>query len=210
MFTGIVDDVGVLRQVTDTPIGRQLVVACRYRDLVPGESVSVSGVCLTVREAGPGWFSAAASRPTLQRSTIASWQEGRRVNLERALQAGGRLGGHFVLGHVDGVGTLLEVNQRSDARVLKIAVGPEVAPYLVPRGSVAVDGVSLTIAGLPDQGIMELAIVEFTERHTTLGELKPGDEVNVEGDIIGKYVRSFLERSGERLREEWLGETPSS
>lgn len=209
MFTGIVDDVGYVKRVSLGPAGQELLISCRYQDLSPGESVSVNGVCLTVREAGPEWFTVAASQPTLARTTAGTWQQGQRVNLERALSAGARLGGHFVLGHVDGVGKILEAIRSNDVRVLRIGVGADVAPYLVPRGSVAVDGVSLTIAALPAPDIMELAIVDFTGRHTTLGELQPGAEVNVEGDILGKYVRAFLER-WRAMGEQWLEETPPS
>ena len=107
MFTGIIDDVGAIDQATTTPVGRELRVRCAYPDLVPGESIALNGACLTVRESGPGWFTVAAITTTLDRTTVGEWDVGTRVNLERALRAGDRLGGHLVQGHVDGVGQVL-------------------------------------------------------------------------------------------------------
>jgi riboflavin synthase len=114
------------------------------------------------------------------------------VNLERALRAGDRLGGHIVQGHVDGVGTVLAVEERGDALVADIEVPPELAPLLVPHGSVAVDGVSLTVNALPSDGVLQISLIDYTRRHTTLGELAPGDRVHVEGDVIGKFVQRLV------------------
>lgn len=192
MFTGLVDDVGTLTAVTETSAGRELRVACRYDDLEAGESIACNGACLTVRTFGPGWFTAAAVVTTLDRTTVGEWDAGDRVNLERALRAGDRLGGHLVQGHVDGVATVVRVEQAGDARLVELAVPAGLADLMVPHGSITVDGVSLTVNALPAPDRVELSLIEFTLRHTTLGALSVGDRVHVEGDIIGKYVRRLV------------------
>ncbi|HEY0972162.1 MAG TPA: riboflavin synthase [Gemmatimonadales bacterium] len=192
MFTGLVDDVGTLERVADGPAGRELLVRCRYEGLVPGESVAVNGVCLTVRECGPGFFTAAAVVTSLGRTAIGEWEAGRRVNLERAMRLGDRLGGHIVQGHVDGVGVVRGVRREGDAVLIDVDVPPEIAELLVPHGSVTVDGVSLTVNALPAPGVLQLSIIDFTLRHTTLGLLAAGDRVHLEADVIGKFVRRLV------------------
>lgn len=192
MFTGLIDDVGTLERVSDTPAGRELAVRCRYDGIVVGESIAVNGVCLTVRECGPGWFACAAVETTLGRTTIGGWTAGRRVNLERALQLGDRLGGHIVQGHVDGVGVVQRVEQVGDARLVDVAIAPELYELMVPHGGLAVDGVSLTVNALPAPGVVQLSLIEHTLAHTTLHELRDGDRVHVEGDVVGKYVRALV------------------
>src|SRR5215212_1503153 len=140
MFTGLVDDVGVVERVQRTETGRELRILSRYVGLAPGESIAVNGACLTVREHGAGWFSVAAIVTTLDRTSIGAWEAGRRVNLERALRLGDRLGGHMVQGHVDAVGEVVRVEQRGDARIIEVSVPPELAEVLVPHGSITVDG----------------------------------------------------------------------
>lgn len=189
MFTGLVDDVGTLERVAETGDGRELRVRCRYDDLRDGESIALNGACMTVREFGAGWFTVAAVVTTLGRTTIGDWTAGRRVNLERALRAGDRLGGHIVQGHVDGVGTVLTVEERDDALLIDIEMPADIVPLLVPHGSVTIDGVSLTVNALPGEGILQISLIEYTRRHTTLGALRVGDRVHVEGDVIGKYVQ---------------------
>jgi riboflavin synthase len=192
MFTGLIDDVGVVERVERTEAGRELRVASRYTGLALGESIAVNGACLTVREHGSGWFSVAAIVTTLERTTIGAWSAGRRVNLERALRLGDRLGGHMVQGHVDGVGQVESVRRREDALLVDVRVPDEVEPLLVPHGSVAIDGVSLTVNALPAPGILQLSLIEHTWTHTTLGTLSAGDAVHVEADLIGKYVRQLV------------------
>lgn len=192
MFTGLVDDVGTITAVADTPAGRELRIACRYADLEPGESVACNGACLTVRGKGDGWFTAAAVVTTLGRTTLGDWRAGDRLNLERALRAGDRLGGHLVQGHVDGVAEVVRVVQADDARLVELALPPGLADLMVPHGSITVDGVSLTVNALPAPDRVELSLIDFTLRHTTLGALAVGDRVHVEGDIIGKYVRRLV------------------
>lgn len=192
MFTGLVDDVGTITAVEENEAGREFRIACRYQDLVPGESIACQGACLTVRECGDGWFTVAAVVTTLGRTSIGDWGVGRRLNLERSLRAGDRLGGHMVQGHVDGVGEVVAAARQGDAWLIDIAVPPEIAELLVPHGSVCVDGVSLTVNSLPRQGVLQVSIIEYTLRHTTLGELTTGDRVHLEGDVVGKYVRSLV------------------
>ena len=192
MFTGLVDDVGVVERVEQADVGRLMRIASRYTGLAEGESVAVNGACLTVREFGPGWFDVAAVVTTLGRTTIGEWQVGRRVNLERAMRLGDRLGGHLVQGHVDDVGVVEDVSRRHDALLVDIRLPEDLVPLMVLHGSVTIDGVSLTVNALPAPGILQLSLIEFTWRHTTLGALAVGDAVHVEADMLGKYVRQLV------------------
>jgi riboflavin synthase len=198
MFTGLIDDVGELTRVTGTPAGREFRVRCGYSDLEPGESIAVNGACLTVREHGDGWFTAAAVETTLGRTTMGEWQAGRRVNLERAMRLGDRLGGHMVQGHVDGVAQVTSVADRGDARLVDLALPVGLAELMVQHGSVTVDGVSLTVNDLPGGDAVQLSLIEYTLHHTNLGALQPGDGVHVEADVLGKYVQRLLHASDAR------------
>jgi riboflavin synthase len=189
MFTGLVDDVGVIDAVETTAAGRTFRVRCRYQDLAGGESIALNGACLTVRESGPSWFTAAAVTTTLDRTAMGGWTAGTRVNLERALRAGDRLGGHMVQGHVDGVGEVRAAAAQGDAWLLDVALPGDIAALIVPHGSIAVDGVSLTVNEIVEPHVVQLSIIEYTMRHTTLAALRPGDAVHLEADVIGKYVR---------------------
>ena len=192
MFTGLVQDVGTIEQLRVTPAGRELRVRCGCDDLVDGESIAINGACLTVREHGAGWFTVAAVTTTLERTTIGEWTVGRRVNLERAMQAGDRFGGHLVLGHVDGVATVTGIETEGDARLVRLSLPDGLFELMIPHGSLTVDGVSLTVNDLPAAGTVELSLIEYTLSHTTLNELRVGQHVHVEGDVIGKYVRRML------------------
>lgn len=192
MFTGLVDDVGCIERVVETPAGREFRIRCRYGDLAAGESIAVNGACLTVLAHGEGWFSVAAVTTTLERTTLGEWRGGKRVNLERALRLGDRLGGHLVQGHVDGVASVAEVLRRADARVIDLVLPTGLADVTVPHGSVAVDGVSLTVNALPAPDLVQVALIDYTLRHTTLGELGVGDRVHLETDVIGKFVQRLL------------------
>ena len=192
MFTGLVDDVGVVERVEQTEAGRELRISSGYTELTAGESIAVNGACLTVRESGSGWFSVAAVVTTLGRTTIGDWAIGRRVNLERALRLGDRLGGHLVQGHVDDVAVVQRVERIADAILVDVRLPDELVPLMVLHGSVTVDGVSLTVNALPEPGILQLSLIEFTWRHTTLGTLAVGDGVHVEADMLGKYVRQLV------------------
>jgi riboflavin synthase len=192
VFTGIVSDVGTIERVTATSAGRDLRIRCRYDDLADGESIAVNGACLTVRERGEGWFSAAAVVTTLGRTTIGDWKDGQRVNLERALRLGDRLGGHMMLGHVDGVGHVVRAVRDRDALLIDVELPAGMAELVVPQGSVAVDGVSLTVNALPSPDVLQVSVIEYTARHTTLGALRAGDGVQLEADMIGKHVRRLM------------------
>jgi riboflavin synthase len=192
MFTGLVDDVGVVERVERTEAGRELRIQSRYTGLTDGESIAVNGACLTVRAFGVGWFSVAAIVTTLDRTTIGEWVPGRRVNLERAMRLGDRLGGHLVQGHVDDVGLVQEIQRLDDALLVDIRLPTELEPLVVLHGSIAVDGVSLTVNALPTPGILQLSLIEYTWRRSTLGELRPGDRVHLEADMVGKYVRQLV------------------
>jgi riboflavin synthase len=192
MFTGLIDDVGTIDRVEETSAGRELRVRCRYSDLADGESIAVNGACLTVREHGDRWFTVAAITTTLERTTIGAWRPGTRINLERALRIGDRLGGHLVQGHVDAVGTVRRVARTGDAQLVDVELPGELAELLVLHGSIAIDGVSLTVNALPAANLVQVSLIEYTLRHTTLGDLAPGARVHVESDVIGKYVQRLV------------------
>ncbi len=192
MFTGLIDAIGIVDRVADADAGREFRIRCGYESLVPGESIAVSGACLTVRETGDGWFSVAAVVTTLGRTAMADWVIGTRVNLERAMRVDGRLGGHLVQGHVDEAGTVVELRRETDALLVDIEVSPDTFAAFVPLGSVAVDGVSLTVNALTRDRVLQVSLIEFTLTHTTLHQLRVGERVNIETDLIGKYVRRLV------------------
>lgn len=194
MFTGIVEEVGEVRRLERTGPVARLEVAARVttEGTAVGASVAVSGACLTVVERRPEGFAFELGPETLARTTLGGLRAGDPVNLERPLRLGGTLGGHLVLGHVDGVGRVVAVTRvESTARVRIALPGPELAPLLIPQGSVAVDGVSLTVAALTD-GAFEVMLIPHTLAVTTLGRLVPGQPTNIEVDVIGKYVQRSL------------------
>ncbi len=192
MFTGLIEDVGVIEDARDSAAGRELRVKSVFSGLAEGESIALDGVCLTVRAHGDGWFTVAAVLTTLGRTDIASWGVGTRVNLERAMRADARLGGHIVQGHVDGVGVVESTAAAGDARLVNVRVPRELFELMVPHGSIAVDGVSLTVNDLLEGGVVQLSLIEYTLMHTTLGDLRAGSRVHIEADVIGKYVRHLL------------------
>jgi riboflavin synthase len=197
MFTGIVTAVGAVRRRTRSGDGLELAIACPYADLALGESVAVDGACLTVQGSAEGEFTSHIIRTSLERTNFGTYEVGRPVNLERALQVGDRLGGHLVQGHVDGVGIVEAVADRGDARLLDLRVPPEVARVTVPLGSITVDGVSLTVNAIPAPGVIQISLIPFTLQHTTLGGRRAGDRVHLEADTIGKYVAELLRGRGD-------------
>jgi riboflavin synthase len=192
MFTGLIEQVGEIESVRQVEAGRELRIRSSFADLKNGESVAVNGACLTVRAFGPGWFEAAAVITTLDRTAIGDWKRGTRVNLERSLRASDRLGGHIVQGHIDCVGIVAGREQAGDALLVDVSVPASLEPLFVLHGSVAVDGVSLTVNELKPGGL-QLSLIDYTLHHTTLGELKLGGRVHVEADVIAKHVRRLLE-----------------
>jgi riboflavin synthase len=162
-----------------------------YRGLKKGESIAVNGACLTIERVQKGAFTVQVVDTTIGRTLIGDWAKGRTVNLERAVRAGDRFGGHFVQGHVDGVGTVERVTPQGDALLADIRVPREVMETTVLHGSITVDGVSLTVNALPAPGVVQVSLVPFTRAHTTLGRIAAGERVHVEADVLGKYVRQL-------------------
>lgn len=201
MFTGIVEEVGSLCARQARGPGARLTIACNFRPLVMGESISVAGVCLTVDGivGGPqdGAFEADASAETLERSTLAKARPGARVNLERALLPTSRLGGHLVGGHVDATATLLSRRPLGEATQLRFALPEPLARFVAPKGSIAIDGVSLTVNAVSDGAAagFDVVIIPHTLRATTLVDLQPGDLVNLEADVLARYVVRQLDLS---------------
>ena len=190
MFTGIVDAVGRIDAV-HVNNGVELRVKASYKGVKKGESIALNGACLTVEKVLKGAFTVHAVQTTLGRTLIGEWQKGRSVNLERALRVDDRFGGHFVQGHVDGVGAVEGVAEVDDAMLVDFRVPPDVAETTVLHGAITVDGVSLTVNALAEGGIVQVSLVPFTREHTTLGKLASGDRVHVEADVLGKYVRQL-------------------
>jgi riboflavin synthase len=198
MFTGIITSIGTIRRSSNGPAGLELTIDCPLPNLDLGESIAVNGACLTVQSLEAGGFSAHIIRTSLERTCFGGYQPGLRVNLERALRLGDRLGGHLVQGHVDGVGTVESVEQRGDAHLLDLRVSRPVGEITVPLGSITVDGVSLTVNAKPGPDLVQISLIPFTLQHTTLGERRVGDRVHLEGDTIGKYVRALMEEQRKR------------
>ncbi len=193
MFTGIVADVGRVKSLKRGASGAriELSTVLPTGDFVLGESIAVNGVCLTVDAVGNGSFAADASPETLDRSNLGLLKAGDPVNLERALRPVDRLGGHFVLGHVDGTGEFTGRKREGEFEVLAFSSPSAVSRYLVEKGSVAVDGVSLTVASLKSGGFT-VAVIPHTLAQTTLGQMKSGGKINLEADILGKYVEKLM------------------
>jgi riboflavin synthase len=198
MFTGIVEDIGTVESLTPLRAGMALTIATLLPEegMTVGDSVAVSGVCLTVTGRERGRFTADVSKETLSKTTLGGFRPGGKVNLERSLALSGRLGGHIVYGHVDGTGTLREIRPLGEARVFHLQADPSIMKFVVYKGAVAVDGVSLTVSAVRQDGF-ELALIPITLDRTTLGEARPGSRVNLEADIVGKYVFRYLEGGGE-------------
>ena len=193
MFTGLVEATGRIARAQPTARGRQLRIDTPLgAELGAGESIAVSGVCLTVTTSDAGGFSADVSPETLRVTSLGSRPVNGIVNLERPLRADSRLGGHFVLGHVDAVGRIATLRSDGDCFWLEVDVPATLAPLMISKGSVAVDGISLTVVALLPAGIA-VQIVPFTWSHTSLQEARPGDAVNLEADVIGKYVARLME-----------------
>ena len=202
MFTGIIEFTGKIRRLERTPSGGRVEISfdkpedAAARPLRPGASIAVNGCCLTAVEIGDDGFAADLSPETLRRTSFAFLERGAMVNLERPLVAGGELGGHFVLGHVDGTGRIERLEREGENGWLAVRAGRELERYLAPKGSLAIDGISLTIAAVKDE-VAEFAVIPYTFAHTNLREKREGDAVNVEADVLARY----LERLGRSPEE---------
>ena len=192
MFTGLVEAVGRVAGVEDVASGRRLRFQTSLSPLTPGDSVSVNGVCLTAKATDGDTFSADVGPETLRVTTLGRLEGGETVNLERSMSVDGRFGGHFVQGHVDGTGTITAIRPDGEAYWLTVTYPGPLAPLFVPKGSVAMDGISLTVAALRDSQL-DVMIIPFTWQATNLASRKVGDLVNLECDMIGKYVARILE-----------------
>lgn len=198
MFTGIVAELGRIRELVPLENGVRITVAAErvLPGLKLGDSVSLDGACQTVVELDPAGFSVVAIGTTLSRTTLGSFQVGDRVNLEAALALGAPLGGHLVQGHVDGVGEVVAVERVGEHRLVDFKLPEIVAEVTVLHGSITVSGVSLTINALPAPDVAQVAVIPYTWEETNLSELRPGDLVNLEGDLLGKFVVNYLKRMG--------------
>ena len=198
MFTGIVTDIGRVEAV-EARGDLRVRIGCGFdtADLALGASVACSGVCLTVVDKGPGWFAVDVSAETRGRTAPGLWEEGARLNLERALKLGDELGGHIVTGHVDGVAEVVKAEADGDSTRLTLEAGAEVAPFVAPKGSIALDGVSLTVneaETLPGGAVrFGVNLIPHTAAQTTLGDVAPGRRLNVEIDILARYIGRMLE-----------------
>ncbi len=196
MFTGLIEKIGKVQSVEDRRGQRKAVIQTGFTDLQNGESISINGICLTVTESNPkGDAHFFISEETLACSNLKDLQEGQKVNLERAVKASDRMGGHFVQGHVDTTGLLLNSSPGHDHHKLSIALDPKYGRYCVEKGSIAVNGVSLTINHLQqtkqNEFIVSLLIIPHTWKHTNLSEIQPGGTVNIEVDVLAKYIEKL-------------------
>jgi riboflavin synthase len=196
MFTGLIEAIGVVAEVKPVPAGFRLRLTTEMApELATGDSLSVNGVCLTVVAADADGVHADISPETARVSALGALRPGALVNLERPLRADARLGGHFVQGHVDATGTIEDIRREGDSYWVPLKVPPLLAPYIVRKGSIAVNGISLTVAGVDDRHF-DVQIIPYTWEHTNLHLAKQGDNVNIECDILGKYVVRVAELAG--------------
>ncbi|MGI9626640.1 MAG: riboflavin synthase [Longimicrobiales bacterium] len=202
MFTGLVEAVGRVAHINEGEEGRTFHITAPFlSELELGQSVAIDGACLTVTSIGASSFAVTAVAATLQRTVAGSYEPGTAVNLERAITVGDRLDGHLVQGHVDGLAEYLGAESGEGGRILRFQLPPSVATVTIPQGSVTLSGISLTVSRISPQGICEVAIIPHTWDHTNLSGLQSGAGVNVEGDVIGKYVAKLVARSGNAGRE---------
>ena len=208
MFTGIVEEIGTIRAVrrgshsAEMTIGAELILS----NLKIGDSIAVNGVCLTATGKDPGGFTADVMHETLNRSSLGTLVPGSRVNLERAMAAEGRFGGHIVSGHIDGTGTITNIRRDDNAVWYTVCAPDKLMRYIIEKGSIAIDGISLTVASVSKTSF-RVSVIPHTASHTTLSGRKPGDIVNLENDCIGKYVERLLafDQADSRISREFLG-----
>ena len=194
MFTGIIEEIGIIQAVHHGPASSLLTIRAEkaLEDVKDGDSIAVNGVCLTVTSHGSSYFTADVMHETLNRSSLGNLRQGSPVNLERAMAAGSRFGGHIVSGHIDGLGTVSAIRQDDIAVWYTISASPSILRYIIEKGSIAIDGISLTVATVTDIDF-SVSIIPHTAAQTTLSRRKSGDIVNLENDVIGKYVEKLLQ-----------------
>jgi riboflavin synthase len=203
MFTGIVEEIGIVKETSRDRLAFE--ANSVLEGIKVGDSIAVNGVCLTVVSLATRGFSVNVMPETLRCTNLGSLHYNDQVNLERAMVLGGRLGGHLVLGHVDDTGEVLNITSEETARIMRISAPTKLVTYIVDKGFIAVDGVSLTIVEFDDFSFV-VSLVSYTTEHTTLGRKRPGDVVNLEADIIAKYVENLKERKRQGLNFEFLRE----
>ncbi len=216
MFTGIVEETGTIERILSSGGGLRFAIGAEsvISDLKAGDSISVDGACLTVVGVSPGAFEVEAAEETLKKTTLGNLNVRDIVNLERSMLSGGRLGGHIVQGHVDGVGEIVGYEEREGSWMFKVRIPEEFCQYVITQGSIALNGVSLTVAEINPlrENEITFSIIPYTYQHTTFKKMKGGDKVNLEFDVIGKYVKRFLEptltgKEGKsKITSEWLKE----
>lgn len=201
MFSGIVEETGIVTAVASGSLSIKGNLI--FEQLKPGDSVAVNGVCLTANEVSSNTFTANVMPETQRRSNLGALKRGDIVNLERALTYSGRVGGHLVQGHIDGTGKIKHLQQEAAATLMTISAPPEIMRYIVNKGFIAVDGLSLTVMAKTDDSLT-VSLVQFSREHTTMGHKKTGDRVNLEADIIAKYVERFVSLKEPKLTEAFL------
>jgi riboflavin synthase len=208
MFTGIIEHVGAIAGIEKGSGKFTFSVRTTFGpgDVAPGDSVAIDGVCLTATKVASNVFQADASLETLNVTTLKEKRVGNRINVERALAAGGRLGGHIVMGHVDGIGVIVDIRSAGDSMHITVQVPEEISKYIVQKGSIAIDGISLTVNDQSDNRF-SVNVIPFTASQTTIAEKALRDRVNIETDILGRYVESFLLKDGKKgINMEFLAQ----
>lgn len=193
MFTGIIEEIGTISTVRSGSNSSQLTIRCTtvLSDVKKGDSISVNGVCLTVSDFSSNQFTADVMPETVKATTLQALRTGSRVNLERAMAANGRFGGHIVSGHVDGTGEIVSIKQKENAIYMEIGIATELSKYFIPKGSVTVDGTSLTVFGVTNKGFV-ISLIPVTQGDSIIGRKRTGDKVNVECDMLAKYIERLL------------------
>ena len=197
MFTGIIEEIGKINEIKKTRKNNSLTISCNHilEDMKLGDSIAVNGICLTVSKFDSTSFTADVMHVTFQKSNLEKYRSGEFVNLERALQLKSRLGGHLVSGHIDGTGNIISIAKYENAVKIKIQINPEQIKYMIPEGSICIEGISLTIAELKQNHLI-VSIIPETIKNTILQYKKIGDIVNIESDMLGKYLYNFLQNEG--------------
>lgn len=203
MFTGIVEEVGTVLRVTPSTASLQLTIKCTkvLSDVHKGDSIAVNGVCLTVANYSRNYFTADVMPETVKATTLQDLQSGSLVNLERAMIANGRFGGHFVSGHVDDTGEIISIQSKGNAIYMEVSVATDLLQYFIPKGSVTVDGTSLTVFGITEKGFI-ISLIPVTQEDSIIARKRTGDKVNVECDMLAKYIERLLSKKEEKASSE--------